>query len=65
MSFFIDGSADEVENPPVLLKRGAVVISCLFLVTIMMAISFKQFLKLPPVFGMMFGLSLLQLLDII
>ena len=27
----------------------------------MMAISFKQFLKLPPVFGMMFGLSLLQL----
>ena len=61
MSFFIDGSADEVENPPVLLKRGAVVISCLFLVTIIMAISFKQFLKLPPVFGMMFGLSLLQL----
>lgn len=61
MSFFIDGSADEVENPPVLLKRGAVTISCLFLVTIMMAISFKQFLKLPPVFGMMFGLSLLQL----
>ena len=61
MSFFIDGSADEVENPPVLLKRGAVAISCLFLVTIMMAISFKQFLKLPPVFGMMFGLILLQL----
>ena len=61
MSFFIDGSADEVENPPVLLKRGAVAISCLFLVTIMMAFSFKQFLKLPPVFGMMFGLSLLQL----
>ena len=61
MSFFIDGSADEVENPPVLLKSGAIVISCLFLVTIMMAISFKQFLKLPPVFGMMFGLSLLQL----
>ena len=61
MSFFIDGSADEVENPPVLLKSGAIVISCLFLITIMMAISFKQFLKLPPVFGMMLGLSLLQL----
>ena len=61
MSFFIDGSADEVENPPVLLKKGAIIISSLFLVTIMMAISFKQFLKLPPVFGMMFGLSLLQL----
>jgi Na+/H+ antiporter NhaD/arsenite permease-like protein len=61
MSFFIDGSADEVENPPVILKSGAITISCLFLVTIMTAISFKQFLALPPVFGMMFGLSLLQL----
>ena len=61
MSFFIKGSAEDVENPPVILKRGAVVISILFLVTIMMAISFKNFLNLPPVFGMMFGLSLLQL----
>ena len=61
MSFFSDGSADEVENPPVILKSGAITISCLFLVTIMTAISFKQFLALPPVFGMMFGLSLLQL----
>jgi Na+/H+ antiporter NhaD/arsenite permease-like protein len=61
MSFFIKGTEDDVDNPPVLLKRGAITISCLFLITIMMAISFKQFLKLPPVFGMMFGLSLLQL----
>lgn len=61
MSFFITGSADDVENPPVILKRGAVQISLLFLVTIMMAISFKNFLNLPPVFGMMFGLSFLQL----
>jgi Na+/H+ antiporter NhaD/arsenite permease-like protein len=61
MSFFITGSADDVENPPVILKRGAITISILFLVTIMMAISFKNFLNLPPVFGMMFGLSFLQL----
>ena len=61
MSFFIKGSADDVENPPVILKQGAISISALFLVTIMMAISFKNFLNLPPVFGMMFGLSLLQL----
>jgi Na+/H+ antiporter NhaD/arsenite permease-like protein len=61
MSFFIKGSAHDVENPPVILKRGAIVISVLFLVTIMMAISFKNFLNLPPVFGMMFGLSLLQI----
>ena len=61
MSFFIKGSAKDVENPPVILKRGAIIISILFLVTIMMAISFKNFLNLPPVFGMMFGLSLLQI----
>ena len=61
MSFFIEGSADDVENPPVTLKHGAISISILFLVTIMMAISFKNFLNIPPVFGMMFGLSLLQL----
>ena len=61
MSFFITGSADDVENPPVILKQGAIQISLLFLVTIMMAISFKNFLNLPPVFGMMFGLSFLQL----
>jgi len=61
MSFFITGSADDVENPPVILKQGAIQISLLFLVTILMAISFKNFLNLPPVFGMMFGLSFLQL----
>ena len=61
MSFFITGSADDVENPPVILKQGAIQISLLFLLTIMMAISFKNFLNLPPVFGMMFGLSFLQL----
>ena len=61
MSFFITGSADDVENPPVILKQGAIQISLLFLTTIMMAISFKNFLNLPPVFGMMFGLSFLQL----
>jgi Na+/H+ antiporter NhaD/arsenite permease-like protein len=65
MSFFITGSADDVENPPVILKRGAIQISLLFLVTIMMAISFKNFLNLPPVFGMMFGLSFYNFMDII
>ena len=61
MSFYIKGSAEDVENPPVILKQGAVIISLLFLVTITLAISFKNFLNLPPVFGMMTGLSLLQL----
>tara|TARA_B100000927_G_scaffold49007_1_gene35820 strand:- start:685 stop:1998 length:1314 start_codon:yes stop_codon:yes gene_type:complete len=61
MSFYIKGSAEDVENPPVILKQGAVIISVLFLLTITLAISFKNFLNLPPVFGMMTGLSLLQL----
>ena len=61
MSFYIKGSAEDVENPPVILKQGAITISFLFLVTIALAISFKNFLNLPPVFGMMTGLSLLQL----
>ena len=61
MSFFIDGSSKDVENNPVQLKRGAKTIILLFLVTIFLAVSFENFLNIPPVFGMMTGLSLLQL----
>jgi len=61
MSFFIEGSSKDVENNPVQLKRGAKTIILLFLVTIFLAVSFENFLHIPPVFGMMTGLSLLQL----
>jgi len=61
MSFFIEGSSKDVENSPVQLKRGAKTIILLFLVTIFLAVSFENFLHIPPVFGMMTGLSLLQL----
>ena len=61
MSLFVDGSSKDVKNTPVRLKRGAKTIIILFLVTIFFAVSFEQFLHLPPVFGMMTGLSLLQL----
>ena len=61
MSLFIDGSSENVKNNPVQLKRGAKTIILLFLVTIFFAVSFEQFLHIPPVFGMMTGLSLLQL----
>ncbi len=61
MSFYIKGVEENVDNPPVILKQGAVAISILFIITISLAISFKNFLNLPPVFGMMTGLSLLQL----
>jgi NhaD family Na+/H+ antiporter len=43
------------------LKRGAFVIICLFLWTIATAVSFHNFLKLPPMVGMMAGLSLLKM----
>lgn len=61
MSFFIHGSSEDVENKPVQLKRGAKTIILLFLITIFLAVSFENFLHIPPVFGMMTGLSLLQL----
>jgi Na+/H+ antiporter NhaD/arsenite permease-like protein len=43
------------------LKPGAIQICGLFLVTIIFAVSFKQFLHLPPFMGMMLGLSVLML----
>lgn len=42
------------------LKFGGLVIVCLFLLTIITAISFHNFLHLPPVFGMMTGLAYLK-----
>jgi len=45
----------------VVLKPGALQICGLFLLTIMSAVSFKQFLHLPPFMGMMLGLSVLML----
>lgn len=43
------------------LKRGGLPIVGLFLVTIVTAVSFHNFLHLPPVYGMMTGLALLKL----
>ena len=60
MSFFINGSSQDVDNNPVQLKRGAKTIILLFLITILLAVSFENFLHIPPVFGMMTGFSLLQ-----
>ena len=43
------------------MKPGAITVCVLFFVTIVLAVSFKQFLHLPPFMGMMAGLSLLML----
>jgi len=45
----------------VLLKPGAIQVCVLFLLTIVTAVSFKQFLHLPPFMGMMVGLSVLMI----
>lgn len=50
--------ADEEQ---VVMKPGALVICGLFVLTIVTAVSFKQFLHLPPFMGMMLGLSYLML----
>lgn len=44
------------------MKRGALRILTLFLITIALAVSFHSFLHLPPVMGMLTGLGLLQFL---
>jgi len=43
------------------MKRGAVVVMALFLLTICTAVSFHNFLHLPPMTGMMTGLAYLKL----
>ncbi len=43
------------------LKNGAIQVCVLFLLTIVTAVSFKQFLHLPPFMGMMVGLSVLMI----
>jgi Na+/H+ antiporter NhaD/arsenite permease-like protein len=49
------------EEEQVVMKPGALVICGLFVLTIVTAVSFKQFLHLPPFMGMMVGLSYLML----
>ncbi|OFZ67800.1 MAG: sodium:proton antiporter [Betaproteobacteria bacterium RBG_16_56_24] len=44
----------------VAMKRGAIAIAILFLITIALAVSFHSALGLPPVIGMLTGLSLLK-----
>lgn len=43
------------------MKKGALTIIFLFLLTIITAVSFQNFLHLPPVFGMMTGLAYLKI----
>ena len=59
MYFAVPIAQPHTETANVELRRGAFVICGLFLLTIATAVSFEQFLHLPPFLGMMTGLSYL------
>jgi NhaD family Na+/H+ antiporter len=60
MHFAIPNEKPEPNTEDIKMKRGARRIILLFLLTIITAVSFHNFLNLPPVIGMLTGLSYLQ-----
>jgi NhaD family Na+/H+ antiporter len=50
-----------LDTLPNQIKAGGLIIALLFLCTIVTAVSFHNFLHIPPVFGMMLGLGYLKL----
>lgn len=60
MHFAIPNEKPKGGGEMVRMRRGALSIVALFLFTIMLAVSFHSALHLPPVIGMLTGLSLLQ-----
>ena len=61
MSFVISKERPAALEEKVVVQPGAWVVVGLFVVTIVMAVSYHNFLNLPPVVGMMTGLGLLKL----
>lgn len=60
MSFAIPKMRPQAIGENISVKRGGFVVIGLFVITLVMAVAFHQFLHLPPVLGMMTGLGLLQ-----
>ena len=61
MHFGVPNVKPEASGEQVLMQRGARRIIALFLATIATAVSFHNFLHMPPVIGMLTGLGYLQL----
>jgi Na+/H+ antiporter NhaD/arsenite permease-like protein len=62
MSFALPNGTPHPNNSETIsIKAGGLQIVGLFLLTIVTAVSFHNFLHLPPVYGMMFGLAYLKL----
>lgn len=62
MHFAVPDDKPEAESESIYMHRGAKRIVVLFLLTICTAVSFHNFLGLPPVVGMLTGLGYLQLM---
>lgn len=61
MQFFLPtGSPEATNTEPTPIKQGGLTIVGLFVLTIITAVSFHNFIHLPPVFGMMLGLAYLK-----
>ncbi|MDH5632607.1 MAG: sodium:proton antiporter NhaD [Gammaproteobacteria bacterium] len=60
MHFAVPDESPAATNETVLMKRGAITIMLLFVATIATAVSFHNFLHLPPMLGMMTGLAYLK-----
>ena len=60
MHFAVPNEKPNGGGEMVAMRRGALTIMALFLFTIALAVSFHSVLSLPPVIGMLTGLSLLQ-----
>ena len=63
MMFAIGKSDAKVSNEKAVMKYGAVAMMIFFLLTIVTAVSFHNFLHLPPAAGMMLGLGYLGFLS--
>lgn len=61
MQFAIPNEKPAASDEVILMKRGAKRVIFLFLMTIITAVSFHNFLHLPPMMGMMTGLSYLKI----
>ena len=62
MSFFVSNDKPQALEETVVMKDGAIAVVVLFILTIITAVSFHNFVHLPPVAGMMTGLSFLMFL---
>ncbi|MDO7598196.1 MAG: sodium:proton antiporter NhaD [Pseudomonadota bacterium] len=61
MSMAVANEQPAAQNETAAMKKGALVVVSLFLLTITMAVCAHNFLHLPPVIGMMTGLGFLKL----